>query len=206
MICLHTMKFIQPHLLRLDLPVERGKLLCHSVTKTNSSRFSLCLLVCMLFTHDFFFFFKNNNFQLCINKTDGRWICLQEHNQQHHSDGNLRQEPAKQPPLHFVSWSELQSTANMVTPYSLKSKIKYKKPSATDTCTFNSKCNILQKLALPKSASSTTEVVLSLWYWHVWHCYVCQATVQLPLSYLYYICGMQYWHLTGQIPKYINKD
>lgn len=58
---LHTMKFIQPHLLRLDLPVEWGKLLCHSVTKTNSSRFSLCLLVCMSFTQNvwgLFFFLK----------------------------------------------------------------------------------------------------------------------------------------------------
>lgn len=47
-----------------------------------------------------------------------KWIYLQEHNQQHHPDGNLRQEPTKQPPLHFISWSELQSTPYIITPLS----------------------------------------------------------------------------------------
>lgn len=46
------------------------------------------------------------------------WIYLQEHDQQRHPDGNFRQETTKQPPLHFGSWSGLQSTANIVTPLS----------------------------------------------------------------------------------------
>lgn len=72
MVYLHTMKFIQPHLLRLDLPVEWGKLLCHSVTKTNSSRLPLCLLVCMLFTQEFFYFLFLNR-QLSTLYQQNRW-------------------------------------------------------------------------------------------------------------------------------------
>lgn len=67
-VSLHTMEFIQPHLLWLDLTVKRRKLLRHK-----------------------------------------------EHEKQHNPDGDFRQETMKQPPLHFVSWSGLQSTANILT-------------------------------------------------------------------------------------------
>lgn len=51
---------------------------------------------------------------------------LQEHHKQRHPDGNFRQETAKQPPLHFVSRSGLQSTANITSPLSL-SELRPKK-------------------------------------------------------------------------------
>lgn len=90
MVHLHTMKLIKPHLLRLDLSVKGGKLLRHSTQTHISCQVPFAML------------FILSDRSLCIHKTDSWRINLQEHNQQHKSDGDLRQESVKQSPLHFV--------------------------------------------------------------------------------------------------------
>lgn len=74
-----------------------------------------------------------------------KWIYLQEHNQQHHPDGNLRQEPTKQPPLHFISWSELQSTPYIITPLSFNLSGNGKKEKKSMLLILSEKKNCLMR-------------------------------------------------------------
>lgn len=103
MVYLHTMEFIQPHFFRLDLTVERRKLLRHT-SQTQKIK-SLYLLTG----------FKPRSDQGLMKPMTKKGIVIQEHNQQHNPDGDLRHEPTKQPPLHVNVWKELQPTANIIT-------------------------------------------------------------------------------------------
>lgn len=102
MVYLHTVEFIQPHFLWLDLTVERWELLRHTLQTQK-------------ITVRFINWFKPSSDHRLMKPIMLKCSGIQEHNQQHDPDGSLRQEPTKEPSVHGISWNELESTANIIT-------------------------------------------------------------------------------------------